>query len=255
MSHNYTHHPTPSDPFSADALRIEAVTTSVGFDDILDVTLTANHAHFDSMIVVGAGDDTKTRDCCYKHNAIFVESHLFKLHGRNFNKGAAINQGFGHFQYNGLRLHLDSDIMLPDSFRRVMLNHTHLDRKGLYHADRTDLVGWDEINSFLYPKCPQHHHNVVQSHHHRPIRERFVHPLYGFVPIGYFQMWHASEQKSYPHGLGTAAHDDVLFAVQWAPEHRHLLPSVIVGHVCAKQPQFAENWEGRRGQPRLDKKM
>jgi len=248
---NYCQHNHKPDVYAADSLRLEGITTSVGFDDILDVTLETNHKHFDTMIVVGKGDDVKTRKCCEKHNAIFVESHLFGKNGRNFNKGAAINQGFGHFQWYGWRLHLDSDIMLPDNFRRMLFNHTQLDRECLYHADRVDVIGWDEINALRYPKTPQHHHNVIQTHARRPLRERYVDKLYGFIPIGYFQLWHATKQKVYPHGLGTAAHDDVLFAAQWAPEHRRMLPSAVVHHVCAKQPQYKENWDGKRGQPRL----
>jgi hypothetical protein len=240
----------PCNPFAVEASRHEAVTTCVGFDDLLNITLEANMPHFDNFIVVGKGSDRLTRLCCEKHNATFVESHLFSHNGRNFNKGAAINQGFGHFQFHGWRMVLDVDILCPSSMRRLLAAYP-MDPSCLYHADRVDAIGWDEINRARYGHCPQSHHNVIQSHSHRPIRERFVHPLYGFIPIGYFQLWHAEQQKSYPHGLGTAAHDDVLFAAQWPREKRVLLPNVIVHHLCTRQPQFMENWDGHRGQPRL----
>ena len=47
------------------------------------------------------------------------------------------------------------------------------------------------------------------------------------------------------------AHDDVMFAEQWASEHRRHLPTVICQHLCARAPTLGENWEGRRRQPRL----
>lgn len=245
--------PCPHHPHPCEDLRLEGITTCVGFDDILDITLSENHGQLDHMIVVGEGHDHKVIKCCRKHNATFVESHLFRKNGRRFNKGAAINQGFGHFQYHGWRLALDSDIMLPADFRRMLFNHTHLDKKGLYHADRVDLIGWDEIDAVINYHMPQNHHNVVQPHHHRPVRERYVDKLYGFIPVGFFQLFNASHQRPYPFSLGTAAHDDVLFAAQWAPEDRHMLPSAFVYHICGSQPQYMENWNGDRKQRRLDK--
>ena len=110
-----------------EALRLEAVTACVGFDDLLDVTLALNHPLVDTMIVVTSHDDTATQLVAKKHGAICVQTDLMRKNGRGFNKGAAINAALGRFQYFGWRLHLDADIMLPDNFRRVLFNHTQLD--------------------------------------------------------------------------------------------------------------------------------
>ena len=239
-------------PASPESLRLEAVTVCVGFDDLLDVTLALNHPHLDTMIVVTSHDDRRTQRVAHKHGAICVQTDLFKKNGRTFNKGAAINAGLSRFQYHGWRLHLDADIALPDNFRRVLFNHTHLDAACIYGADRCDVIGVAELRATRAEE-PQHSHSAfISPQHHRPLSPRYVDTLRGYVPIGFFQLWHAQSQKPYPWSLGTAAHDDVMFAEQWATEHRRHLPTVICHHLCAQTPKLGENWEGRRHQPRLD---
>ena len=40
---------------------------------------------------------------------------------------------------------MDSDICLPDNFRRMLFNHTHLDPSCIYGADRVNIVGQDNV--------------------------------------------------------------------------------------------------------------
>jgi hypothetical protein len=250
MSMNYANTP----PYAAESLRLEAVTACVGFDDFLDVTLAANHKHLDTMIVVTSHDDRATQQCARKHGAICVQTDLFQKNGRHFNKGAAINAGLSRFQYHGWRLHLDSDIILPDNFRRVLFNHTHLDPSCIYGADRVDIVGLGELQKLaaLERTNPQAIYGfLINPNVQRPVQHRYVDTLRGYVPIGYFQLWHARAQKDYPWSLGTCQHDDVLFAEQWPTACRRLLPSVITYHLCAARPVIGENWDGHRKQPRL----
>ena len=232
----------------AEALRLEAVTACVGFDDLLDETLRLNHPHLDTMIVVTTHDDQATQRVAAKHGAICVQTDLFRKNGRNFNKGAALNAGLARFQYHGWRLHLDSDIALPDNFRRLLFNHTHLDPQCIYGADRVDVIGRAALRRRA---AARQHGGGLFVKPPGPVSSRYVDKLRGYVPIGFFQLWHAIAQKPYPWSLGTAGHDDVLFAEQWAGGHRRLLPSVICQHLCARPPRLGENWDGRRGQPRL----
>lgn len=243
-------HYCPPDPDCNDDLRLEAVVTSVGFDDILDETLHWNHHQVDTMIVVTSHEDKATQAVCKKHSAICVLTDLFKKNNRPFNKGAAINIGFGHFQYRGWRMHLDADIALPDNFRRVLFNHTHLDRSFIYGCDRVNVTGREELD--IVERENQHRYRfLMYSSVRSPIGARFISNLYGYVPIGFFQLWHASEQKDYPFSLGNAAHDDVLFAAQWPEAHRAVLPTSICYHVQAEGNQpWGQNWSGRT-QPRL----
>lgn len=236
------YHPCPPCPPNED-MRIEAVTTYVGFDDILDVTLARNHGQVDTFIVVTSHDDRKTQMVARKHSAICVESDLFTKNGRNFNKGAAINQGMSHFQYHGWRMHLDVDIVLADSFRRVLFNHTALDTQCIYGCDRIDVIGEQELQKIAL----QHRFRfLMYSSIRRPIGARFISSLYGYVPIGFFQMWHATQQRDYPYSLGNACHDDVLFAAQWPELNRRVLPSSVCYHLRPNHSgKWGENWNGR----------
>jgi glycosyltransferase involved in cell wall biosynthesis len=243
-------------PPPCEDLRLECVVTCVGFDDFLDVCLGVNHSHVDTLIVVTDHNDKKTQQVAAKHGCICVQSDLFKKNGRNFNKGAAINAGFSRFQYHGWRMHLDADILLPDSFRRILFNHTDLDRSCIYGADRTDVHGMDELKKVRRKRHEQPQFAwgfFIESFFDRALSPRYMDPLRGYVPIGYFQLWHASAQKAYPYSLGTASHDDVQFAEQWSRIHRRLLPNLTVGHLVQQAPKLAENWDGHRRQPRLKK--
>jgi hypothetical protein len=248
----YANEPPPL--LAAEALRLEAVTTCVGFDDVLDVTLALNHPHLDTMIVVTSHADRATQLVAKKHGAILVVSDLFAKNGRNFNKGAAINDGMARFQYHGWRLHLDSDIILPDNFRRLLFNHTHLEPSCIYGADRIDVVGRAELKTLrerlaISPQAAWGF--LVDPSHNRPIGCRYVDMLRGYVPIGYFQLWNAGAQKDYPFSLGTAAHDDVLFACQWPRGQRRVLPTAVCYHLCQQPPKMGENWDGNRKHPRF----
>src|SRR5438067_715453 len=250
------HYASLSEPFASESLRLEAVTAWVGFDDVLDVALAHNHPHLDTMIVVASHSDRATQKVARKHGAICVQTDLFKKNGRGFNKGAAINVGFDRFQYHGWRLHLDADILLPDNFRRVLFNHTHLDTNSIHGADRVDVIGLDELQTLKtrLNTEPQHSWSCfLDPAHNRPLSPRYIDPLRGYVPIGFFQLWHASTHKPYPYSLGTAAHDDVMFAALWPHSHRRHLPTVVCYHLCARQPSLGENWDGKRKQPRISR--
>ena len=236
---------------TTESLRLEAVTVCVGFDDLLDITLALNHPHLDTAIVVTSHADRATQAVARKHGAICVQTDLFEKNGRHFNKGAAINAGFSRFQYHGWRLHLDSDIALPDNFRRILFNHTVLDRDCIYGADRVDVIGREAIHACAGAP-PQHAQGFLLSPNPaRPLSARYVDTLRGYVPIGFFQLWHCSTQKDYPWSLGTASHDDVMFAEQWPAACRRHLPTVICQHLCAQPPSLGENWDGNRRQPRI----
>lgn len=251
---NYSTLPPPH-LHDLECLRLEAVTTCVGFDDMLDVTLALNHPHLDSMIVVTSHDDTRTQLCARKHGATCVQTDLFRKNGRNFNKGAAINVGFDRFQWHGWRSCLDADIILPDNFRRLLFNHTSLDRACIYGADRVDVIGKGTLNQLVASMRaePQAAWScLLKTGHTSPPGARYVDPLRGYVPIGYFQLWHASNQWPYPYSLGTAAHDDVMFAAEWPETQRRVLPTAFVYHLCGQEPTISENWDGVRRQPRID---
>lgn len=235
----------PGEKFEMEALRLEYVTTCVGFDDMLDVTLALNNPHFDTAIVVTSYDDHKTHNVCRKHGAICVPTDLFKKNGRNFNKGAAINDGFNRFQYWGWRAHMDCDIVVPDNFRRLLFNHSTIDRHCLYGADRIDVLGLPALAKIS--KNPQHWYSTfLMTDRGGPVSPRYVNTLHGYVPIGFFQLWHSSCQKPYPYSLGTAAHDDVMFSTLWPKECRRILPTAVMFHLVSEPATLGQNWDGRK---------
>ncbi len=237
---------------AAEALRLEAVTACVGFDDLLDHTLGLNHPQVDHFIIVTSHEDKLTQAVARKHGARCVTTDLFRKNGRNFNKGAALNAGMDYFQYHGWRVHLDADIALPADFRRLLFNHHTLDRDCIYGADRVDVIGSKELYRLREPGRQQHQYGcIVHPRTDQPIGARFVDSLTGYCPLGYFQLWHSSCQQPYPYSLGTAAHDDVMFGNLWPQTQRRLLPGVFVHHLCSQPPKWGENWDGHRQQPRL----
>jgi hypothetical protein len=248
---------TPTPP-PLQELRLEVVTTCVGFDDILDITLSKNHQHFDTYIVVTAHNDKATQKVCRKHSVTCVLTDLFKKNGRNFNKGAAINAGFDYFQWYGWRLHLDCDIVLPDNFRRMLFNHTYLEPQNLYGADRINIIGLDNIvkylkSTFYYPNSPQHKQRLLlgENASDSNFGHRLVCSTRGYLPLGFFQLWNWTCQKPYPYSLGTAAHDDMMFSALWPESCRIHLPTVICYHLCPAMPKVGMNWDGKRKQPRI----
>jgi glycosyltransferase involved in cell wall biosynthesis len=245
---NYASYKAPD--YEADKLRLEGVTTCIGFDDLLDHTLTINHPHFDTMIVVTSHDDKKTHAVARKHGVFCVQTDLFKKNGRNFNKGAAINAGFDRFQYFGWRMHLDADIALPDNFKRILFNHTALNPHCIYGADRVNIVGVKAIKDFIRRRKLQHTHSCLVESHGKN-EARYVDPLRGYCPLGFFQLWNARAHKSYPYSLGNAAHDDVMFSSQWPHSQRRHLPTAVCYQLCGSTPKWGENWEGHRKQVRI----
>ena len=124
-----------------------------------------------------------------------------------------------------------------------------MDQDAIYGADRVDVIGIDEVEGKTKTQHKQGY--FITAGGDRPIAYRFVDKLSGYMPLGYFQLWHGKNQKPYPYSLGTAAHDDLMFSMLWPTSHRRLLPSVICYHVCAQEPKVGENWDGKRKQPRL----
>lgn len=234
------------DQYEKECLRLEMVTTCVGFDDVLEESLRFNHRQVDNLIVVTSHDDKRTHSVCRKYGTTCVQTDLFKKNGRKFNKGAAINEGFSYFQYHGWRMHVDVDCILPSDFRRVLFNHTHLEQNCIYGADRIDVIGRHELHSLMHDGVQHQHRCLVNPLHNRPMGARFVSSLGSYSPLGFFQLFHARCQKGYPYSLGDAAHDDILFANQWPASHRRLLPTVICYHLCPEEPKWGMNWEGRK---------
>lgn len=233
-------------------MRIEAVTVCVDYADFLEVAAQENAGLFDRWIVVTSPRDLDTREVCRRHNLECLQTDDFYRDGMEFNKARGINRGLVQVSADCWRLHVDADIVLPRCFRRA-LELAHLDPHAIYGVDRVMVRSWSEWLSF---KASGH---LNHSYHHAitfppfTLGTRFASSLHGWLPIGFFQLWHSDadewrgiRSRHYPHHHNTAARCDVQFALQWDRQKRVLLPEVVAVHLDSESAACGVNWAGRR---------
>jgi hypothetical protein len=121
-------------------------------------------------------------------------------------------------------------------------------------VDRFNVIGADKIKKLKSGRANQYKYGLLlgETEDDGKLGHRLVCNLRGYLPLGFFQMWHASTQKPYPYSLGTAAHDDMMFSALWPTACRRHLPGVICFHLLPTAPKVGENWDGKRKQPRLE---
>lgn len=232
-------------------VRIEAVTVCVGYSDFLTETAAQNRALLDRWVIVTNHDDEVTVDLCHRLNLECIRTGDFTQRGDIFNKGRAVERGLGMLAHDDWLLHLDADVALPMDFRESLLD-ADLDIECLYGADRHMLVGWDEWQAWKARGSTRGYHCYQRTLAHK-VGARWVDVRYGYVPIGYFQLWHHSQDvrhgirtRRYPEWHSSAARADVKFALQWDRRRRQLLPEVIVAHLESSPAQTGANWNGRK---------
>lgn len=230
-------------------MKIEAVIVCKDYADFLEHTLPENMQFFDRLVVVTHYKDKATQGLCHKYGIDCIQTDQMHDDGAAFNKGKAINLGLGHLAQDAWVLHLDADILLPHNFLGL-LRRAHLNKDNIYGADRVNVFGCDHWLKHRDKRVPSHTHGYfVEPPPEFPMGARIVHKQHGYVPIGYFQLWHGG--RSYPTTQGSAEHTDVLFACQWARFQRVLLPEVFVYHLDSNvnPGDMGENWNGRKTPP------
>lgn len=248
---------------------IHGVVVSSGYADYLDISLTQNRPQLNQCVVVTTPDDKESQRVAGKHGCLLIvtedgsryqgeQRELFGTQDlkRQFNKGAMIERGLQQLPANGWRLHFDADIVLPSSMRQ-RLKHALHDRQGLYGVDRMNVVGWDAWQKLVASGWPakgfEHHHFLSYAVHGSDVGSRLVYGVdQGYIPIGYFQLWHHGVEYSdiyrtrpYSTTSSNAAHDDVQFALRFDRHHRHLIPEFIVAHLVTDDLKYGKNWGGR----------
>jgi hypothetical protein len=229
---------------------IEAVTVCVDYSDFLAETVRTNRRHFDRWLIVTSPDDEATADLCHRHNLEMIRTNDFYAHGDEFNKGRGVERGLAMLGHHDWLVHIDADIALPRDFRDV-LHDADLDPACIYGADRVLLKSWEEWTEFRKSHAGSYH--CYTSSGGWPIGARWCDIRYGYVPIGFFQLWHESADhrhgvrtRRYPDCHQTAARADVKFALQWDRRHRQLLPEVFVAHIESEPAPTGANWKGRK---------
>lgn len=233
---------------------LEAFTVCMGHGDFLHETAKWNTPHFDDWFIATSADDFETREVCRKFNLKCLVTQDHAKDG-TFNKGRVIDRLLHLSSSNCNRLHVDADIAVPHGFRHL-IQAASLRNDFIYGADRVDVFGWAEwqklqnsgfMNHSLDYGCRV---NIPQGF---SIGTRWAHPVHGYVPVGYFQLWHSSEDefrgvrvKNYPHKHGSACRTDVQFPMLWDREQRGLIPELVVAHLMSERAPKGVNWTGNR---------
>lgn len=170
-----------------------------------------------------------------------------------FNKGAAIDWGLGYLSRKGWICHLDADVYLPPLTRR-WLEQTHLDSESIYGIDRVSCTSYDSWKRYITGGSTgvagrdlQHRHHCLVEAPPFPLSSRIALAQHrGYLPIGFFQLWHGKHQRRYPSCQGDAEHTDVLHALQWPIGRRHLIEEIISVHLESEPCPMGTNWRGRK---------
>lgn len=236
--------------------KIHAVTVCIDCGDFLKETAKHNAQHFDKWTVVTVERDEETRHICRIHGIHCLLTEDATRDGGTFGKGRLVERGLQHLHYDAWVLHLDSDIVLPGRFREY-LDRAHLDESKVYGVDRFMIKSWADWKKLEYSGWIQasnngHQHNMSIPHNH-PLGSRWI-GQDGWVPIGFFQLWHRAggqeewkghRAKPYPVGHGNACREDVQHTLQWDRRDRILIPEIIVAHLESEPAPCGANWSGR----------
>jgi hypothetical protein len=236
-------------------VKLEAISVCVDYSDFLGETARHNRHLFDRWVVVTSPDDKGTIEVCRKHALQCFPFDDLKM-GQPFNKGRAISWGLLQIPSDRWVLHLDADVVLPAN-ARTMLERADLDRCCIHGADRYCLHSWEEWEKLQDSGYLQAQHGYRMVTFPPPVGEmncRIYHEHFGYLPIGYFQLWYHSSQdgmprRDYPHTDSDAAHSDSKFALQWGRRRRILLPDLFVCHLESERVPFGANWAGRKTKP------
>lgn len=236
-------------------MKLEAFTICVGYADFLKVTLPWNYPLFDRYIIGTSPDDEETRELCRQYGVDCILSEEHKR-GGGFNKGRLINKCIDSLSGQDWTLHIDADIVLPQMLKRNLLN-AHLQPTHIYGADRIMVVGWEEWQRLLASGYPDHQQHDFHCRVNFPkgfrMGCRWANSIHGYVPIGFFQLWHSPtcslyrgcHVRHYPTEHNDAARTDVQFAIKWDRKYRALIPEVICIHLESEHAGLGANWAGR----------
>lgn len=236
-------------------MRVEAVSVCVGYHDFLAETVKQNIGLLDQWTIITSPDDHPTQEVCRKFNMKMIMSDDGKRFGEPFNKGRLVERALQHSSANGWRLHIDADIVLPHDFRHRLLA-ADLQEDMIYGVDRVLIKSWD---AWQKVKRQEHMHGGQFSYHNQmkflegaEVGSRWCHPSFGYCPIGYFQLWHSTQDewrgvrvKPYPQNHGNACRTDVQHALQWDRHKRAVIPEMVVVHLESEPCAKGTNWNGR----------
>jgi len=202
------------------------------------------------MIVATTSSDIRTQEVCAYYHVECLVTDVFYDNDQVFGKAEGINvilQKLKDEGYDGWICHLDSDIVLPPrsmSFVNAKIKETANAVDCIFGIDRFRVVGIEQwINHITSVKALYEQEVWLRADTFTLFPRVFTQGHW--LPIGYFQMWHSSYCMYYPTVHENAARADMLFAMQWAPNQRHLIPTAIAYHLESEVSNMGANWHGR----------
>lgn len=210
-------------------IKPRGITVSVGFDDLLGITLRRNMLKLAECVVVTSPEDRRTQDLVKTVIGcrIYV-TDAFTRSGARFNKGLALDEGLDVLNRNlpDWVLAFDADILFPECMRLEGLNEHKL-----YGAHRKIL---DDPAGFTHG---------LRWERARPSRESCF--------PGYFHLFHTmapqlTSRPWYDVTYNHAGMADGVFQNRWSNQDKIWLPFEVL-HLGPRDV----NWFGR-ATPRLD---
>lgn len=229
------------------AMHIECVITSVNYSDYLAETLPQNRQIFDRVTVVTSNDDAETLELCRRLSVPCYATGKFS--DGTFNKARGLEHGLNYLRYHDWVAVMDADTVLQPIARHWLMKKK-LDRSCIYGIDRLNCVGWNRWQQYKREGHLGHDYNCrCPFPHDLPILDRIaLEDEGGWLPLGFFQMWHTSSGRHYPIADGTQAtaeRTDVAHAAQWDEINRRLIGEFVALHLQAEAAPLGANWKGR----------
>lgn len=239
-------------------MKLEAITVCINYSDFLEAVIPYNLNCFDRWLVVTKSSDSKTRWLCRKYNLDI----LLIDNKEDFAKGHFIERGLQHLSADGWRIHIDADIVLPRNTRQL-LEMADLQEDTIYGCDRIMVKSyedWLKLKVSNYLETQYAYNFALNFPEGFNVGTRWVGKNIGWCPIGFFQLWHSSQDlwsgirvKPYPQNHNTACRTDVQHSLQWDRRKRILIPELVVVHLESEKCKTGANWNGRTtkqfGQP------
>lgn len=251
FKHQHQHEVSkPLDSTPWPPIKLEGVIVCVDYSDFLAWTLPFNRDRFDNLIVVTTPGDTKTQGLCSHYHVRCVTTDVFHAGGRAFNKAAGINVGLRTFKADGWVIHMDADILLPPRAKE-MIERSQPRTDTIYGIDRMNCPDFESAMKFFANPEEQYYKQAFLQFNAFEMGSRLIREQ-GYVPIGFFQMWH-------PQGSGIKLysevhddhnnHSDVTHAEQWPRNRRGFIPEIVGVHLQSENDGRGNNWRGRKSKP------
>lgn len=214
-----------------------AITVSIDWSDYLAETLPFNRKHFDKYILVTVEEDEKTHRLATDYSC-----QIRLVHKQvTFNKGLYVNAGISTVKAGWICL-LDGDIVLPFSTNMSKLIFSNLDEECIYGTDRLAIKSYDHWQQ-VKPLLGEDDYTSIPN---AELMKRFYFKGRGWMPIGFFQLFHSKHNRLYPEEMTEAFHQDVPFARQWPRSKSVFLPEATVLHLETPDAALRGiNWFGR----------